>query len=580
MSEGQFSSGSVCISPCPHRVCHHWRCMCQKVSSVLGLCVSVLVLTVCVIIGGVCGRRSVQFWVCVYQSLSSPSMSSLAVYVSEGQYSSGSVCISPCPHCVCHHWRCMCQKVSTVLGLCVSVLVLTVYVIIGGVCVWRPVQFWVCVYQSLSSPCVSSLAVYVSGGQYNSVCISLCTHRLCHHWRCMCQKVSSVLGLCVSVLVLTVCVIIGGVCVRGSVQLCVYQSLSSPSMSSLAVYVSEGQFSSGSVCISPCPHRVCHHWRCMCQKVSSVLGLCVSVLVLTVCVIIGGVCGRRSVQFWVCVYQSLSSPSMSSLAVYVSEGQYSSGSVCISPCPHCVCHHWRCMCQKVSTVLGLCVSVLVLTVYVIIGGVCVWRPVQFWVCVYQSLSSPSMSSLAVYVSGGQFSSGSVCISTYPHRVCHHWRCMCQKVSSVLGLCVSVLVLTVCVIIGGVCVRGSVQLCVYQSLSSPSVSSLAVYVSEGQFNSGSVCISPCPHRLCHHWRCMFQKVSSVLGLCISPCPHHLCPHWRCILQEVSSVLGLCVYLAALVPKLIVIIRYYFVNAPFFTIYVFLLPYLLISSIVLF
>ncbi|KAK3721412.1 hypothetical protein RRG08_030424 [Elysia crispata] len=538
VSEGQFSSGSVCISLGPHRVCHHWRCVCQKVSSVLGLCVSVLVLIVCVIIGGVCVRRSVQF--CVYQSLYSPCVSSLAVYVSEGQFSSGSVCISPCPHRLCHHWRCMCQKVSSVLGLCVSVLVLTVCVIIGGVCVRRSVQFWVCVYQSLSSPCVSSLAVYVSEGQFSSgsVCISSCPHRLCPHWRCMCQGVSTV--LCVSVFVLTVCVIIGGVFVRRSVQflVCVYQYLSSPCVSSLAVYVSGGQFSSGSVCISPCPHRVCHHWRCMCLGFSTVL--CVSVFVLTVCVIIGGVCVRRSVQFWVCVYQSLSSPCViiggvcvwgsvqfcvyqslsspcvSSLAVYVSEGQFSSGSVCISPCPHRVCHHWRCMCQKVSSVLGLCVSVLVLTVCVIIGGVCVRRSVQFWVCVYQSLSSPSMSSLAVYVSEGQFSSGSVCISPCPHRVCHHWRCMCQKVSSVLGLCVSVLVLTVYVIIGGVCVRRSVQfwVCVYQSLSSPCVSSLAVYVSGGQFSSGSVCISPCPHRVCHHWRCMCQKVSSVLGLCVS------------------------------------------------------------------
>ena len=301
--------------------------------------------------------------------------------------------------------------------------------------------------------------------------------------------------------------------------------------------MSEGQFSSWSVCISPCPHRVCRHWRCMCQKVSSVLGLCVSVLVLTVCVIIGGVCVRRSVQFWVCAYQSLSSPCVSSLAVYVSEGQFSSGSVCISPCPHRVCHHWRCMCQKVSSVLGLCVSVLVLTVCVIIDGVCVRRSVQFWVCVYQSLSSPCVSSLTVYVSEGQFSSWSVCISPCPHRVCHHWRFMCQKVSSVLGLCVSVLVLTVCVIIDGVCVRRSVQflVCVYQYLSSPCVSSLAVYVSGGQFSSWSACISTCPHRLC--------------------------PHLRCMCQEVSSVPGLCVYLAALVPNLIVIIRYYFLNAPF-------------------
>ena len=137
--------------------------------------------------------------------------------MSEGQFSSWSVCISTCHHRVCRHWRCMCQKVSSVLGLCVSVLVLTVCVIIGGVCVWRPVQFLVCVYQSWSSPCVSSLAVNVSGGQYSSVCISVCTHRVYHHWRCMFQKISSVLGLCVSVLVLTVYVIIGGVCVRRSV---------------------------------------------------------------------------------------------------------------------------------------------------------------------------------------------------------------------------------------------------------------------------------------------------------------------------------------------------------------------------
>ena len=146
MSEGQFSSWSLCINPCPHRVFHHWRCMCQKVSSVLGLCVSVLVHTVCVIIGGVCVRRSVQFLVCVYQSLSSPCVSSLGVYVSESHFSSWSVCISPCPHRVCHHWGCMCQKVISLLGLCVSVLVLTVYVIIGGVCVRRSVLFLVCVF--------------------------------------------------------------------------------------------------------------------------------------------------------------------------------------------------------------------------------------------------------------------------------------------------------------------------------------------------------------------------------------------------------------------------------------------------
>ena len=173
-----------------------------------------------------------------------------------------------------------------------------------------------------------------------------------------------------------------------------------------------------------------------------------AVLVLTVCVIIGGTCVRRSVQYWVCVNQSCFSPCVSSLAVYVLRGQFSSGSVCISPGPHRLCHHWRCMCQEVSSVLGLCVSVLVLTVCVIIGGTCVKRSVQFWVCVYQSWSSPSVSSLAAHVSRGQFSSGSVCISPCPDRLCHHWRCMSQEVSLVLGLCVSVLVLTVCVIIGG------------------------------------------------------------------------------------------------------------------------------------
>ncbi|KAK3761778.1 hypothetical protein RRG08_064837 [Elysia crispata] len=417
-----------CSTECVDRSCHHvtgmctcwpgfWNLFCGEATVQLGTVLggAVLVLTVCVIIGGTCVRRSVQYWVCVLMSWSSPCVSSLAVHVSGGQYSTGSVCSCPGPHRVCHHWRCMCQEVSTVLGLCVHVLVLTVCVIIGGTCVRRSVQYWVCVYQSWSSPCVSSLAVYVSGGQYSteSVCTSPCSHRLCHHWRHLCKKVSSVLGLCVSVLVFTMCVVLGGVCVK-----------------------------------SPGPHRVCHHWRCMCQEVSSVLGLYVSVLFLTVCVIIGGVCVKRSVQFWVCVYQSWSSPCVSSLAVYVLRGQFSPGSVCISPGPQGVCHHWRCMCQEVSSVLGLCVHVLVLTVCVIIGGVCVKRSVQFWVCVYQSWSSPSVSSLAAHESEGQFSSRSVCTSSCPDRLCHHWRHMSQEVSSVLGLCVPDLVLTVCVIIGG------------------------------------------------------------------------------------------------------------------------------------
>ncbi|KAK3728443.1 hypothetical protein RRG08_064834, partial [Elysia crispata] len=181
-------------------------------------------------------------------------------------------------------------------------------------------------------------------------------------------------------------------------------------------------------CSTECVDRSCHHvtgmctcwpgfWNLFCGEATVQLGAVLggAVLVLTVCVIIGGTCVRRSVQYWVCVYQSWSSPCVSSLAVYVLRGQFSSGSVCISLGPHRLCHYWRCMCQEF-------------------------------------LSSPSVSSLAAHVSRGQFSTGSVCISPGPHRLCHHWRHMSQEVSSVLGLCVPVLVLTVCVIIGGVCVR--------------------------------------------------------------------------------------------------------------------------------